>query len=255
VKGVYPLMYYTHNLHFLALAAAMAGSSRAAREAAGKLVEDATPAVKEMPKVEFVMPTAMYIALRFQRWDDILRYPEPDSALLTTHALWHYARGVSHAARRDLNAALAEQKLLTAESARLPADALFNLNLCRDVLDVASSVLAGRIAAARDDRSGALEAWTKAVAAQDRLAYDEPPIWYYPVRESLGGELLRAGRPQEAERTFRDDLAKNPNNGRSLFGLWKSLLARKKIKEAEAARRDFEAAWKEADVALQVENL
>ena len=131
----------------------------------------------------------------------------------------------------------------------------FNLNLCKDVLAVASAVLEARIASANGDRTRALEAWTSAAAAQDRLAYDEPPIWYYPVRESLGGELLRAGRARDAEKVFRDDLDRNPKNGRSLFGLWQSLLAEKKTREAQAARREFEAAWANADAALRVEDL
>ena len=255
VRGVYPLMYYDHNLHFLAAAAAMAGNSKSAREAAMKLVEDAAPAVKDMPMAEFFMPTALYVALRFQRWDDILRYPEPDASLLTTRALWHYARGVSYAARRDLKSALEEQKAFAADRDRVPADATFNLNRSTDVLDVASLVLEARIASARGDRTRALEAWTKAAAAQDRLSYDEPSIWYYPVRESLGGELLRAGRAQDAEKVFRDDLDRNPKNGRSLFGLWRSLEARKKTREAQAARREFEAAWTGADVTLRIEDL
>jgi hypothetical protein len=255
IKGIYPVMYYDHNLHFLALAAAMAGNSKAAREAALKLVEDAAPAVWDMPMAEYFMPTALYVALRFQRWDDVLRYPEPDASFQTTHALWHHARGVSYAARRDLQSALEEQKAFAADRDRIPADAAFNLNLCKDVLDVASAVLEARIASARGDRTRALEAWTKAVAAQDRLAYDEPPIWYYPVRESLGGELLRAGRARDAETVFRDDLGKNPKNGRSLFGLWQSLVAGKKTRAAQAARREFEAAWASADVALRIEDL
>jgi len=255
IKGLYPVMYYDHNLHFLALAAAMAGNSKAAREAALRLVEDAAPAVRDMPMAEYFMPTALYVALRFQRWDDVLRYPEPDGSLQTTHALWHYARGVSYAARRDQSSALQEQKAFAAERDRIPAEAAFNLNLCKDVLAVASAVLEARMASARGDRTLALEAWTKAAAAQDRLAYDEPPIWYYPVRESLGGELLRAGRAREAGTVFRDDLDRNPKNGRSLFGLWQSLLAGKKTREAQAARREFEAAWANADVLLRVEDL
>ena len=255
IKGVYPMMYYDHNLHFLAMAAAMEGNSKAAREAAEKLVEEAGPAVKEMPMAEYYMPAALYMALRFQRWDDILRYPEPDAALRTTRALWRHARGVALAARRDPRAALEEQKSFAADREAVTADCLFNLNACRDVLEVASFVLEARIAAGRGERTQAIEAWRKAVAAQDRLAYDEPPVWYYPVRESLGGELLRAGDPKQAETVFRDDLKANPKNGRSLFGLWQSLRTQKRTRTAEAARKEFEAAWKNADVALRVEDL
>jgi hypothetical protein len=93
------------------------------------------------------------------------------------------------------------------------------------------------------------------VAAQDGLAYDEPPIWYYPVRESLGGELLRAGQAREAADVFREDLGKNPGNGRSLFGLWKSLEGQKRMREAQKIRARFESAWKGADVQLRIEDL
>jgi len=255
VKGMYPLMYYDHNLHFLSMAAAMAGDSKSAREASLKLVEDATPAVRAMPMGEFYLPSALYVSLRFQRWDEVLRYPEPEAAFRTTRALWRYARGVAYAARRDAKSADAERTAFSGERDQVPADAAFNLNLSRDVLTVASFVLDARIASAGGDTAGALEAWGKAVDAQDRLAYDEPPIWYYPVRESLGGELLRAGRAGEAADVFRTDLRKNPGNGRSLFGLWKSLEGMKKTRDAQKARLDFESAWKGADVVLRVDDL
>ena len=44
----------------------------------------------------------------------------------------------------------------------------------------------------------------RAVSAEDALAYDEPPAWYYPVRESLGGACLRAGKPVLAEAGLRE---------------------------------------------------
>jgi hypothetical protein len=50
---------------------------------------------------------------------------------------------------------------------------------------------------------------------------------------------------------FRDDLTRNPNNGRSLFGLWQTLLAMKK-ESAAAAAKQFDEAWKYADVKLRL---
>ena len=83
------------------------------------------------------------------------------------------------------------------------------------------------------------------------LKYDEPPDWFYPTRESLGAALLRAKRLEDAERVFRDDLTRNPNNGRSLFGLWQTLLAMKKD-SAAAAEKQFDEAWKHADIKLRL---
>ena len=255
VTGVYPMMYYAHNLHFLAIAAGMQGNSAAAKDAATRLTATLGESIAHMPMAEFMLPTPIYVALRFQHWDEVLRQPAPGATFLTTVALRHFARGVAHAALNDLKTAETDRKELEEVRGRVPADALFNLNLCTNVLEVAAAVLEGRLASARGDHPAAIAAWKKGVAAEEHLSYDEPPAWYYPVRESLGGELLRAGKPQEAERVFREDLARTPHNGRSLFGLWRSLVAQKKRQEARTARKEFEAAWRDADVKLRVADL
>jgi hypothetical protein len=74
------------------------------------------------------------------------------------------------------------------------------------VLNVAAIVLEAR--SATDGRS-AVELWRKAATAQDALNYDEPPPWYYPIRESLGAALLRNGQAVEAEAVFREDLRRD----------------------------------------------
>ena len=129
------------------------------------------------------------------------------------------------------------------------------LNTAGMVFDIASAVLDARLAMAKGDRATAIARWTAAVDGQDRLHYDEPPAWYYPVRESLGAALLKNGQAQDAEIVFRKDLALNPGNGRSLFGLWQSLHAQRKTADAAKAREDFERAWKSADVRLKLEDL
>src|SRR5262249_53121815 len=108
---------------------------------------------------------------------------------------------------------------------------------------------------ARGDRAGAVALWRKAVEADDALAYDEPPAWYYPTRESLGAALLRNGQYAEAEAVFRADLDKHPRNGRSLYGLSKSLAGQKKDADAAWARAQFDTAWKEADTPVRLEDL
>ena len=114
--------------------------------------------------------------------------------------------------------------------------------------------LDARIAGARGEHDRAIKYWQQAVAAADQLPYDEPPVWFYPVRESLGAALLSAGRAVDAERVFRDDLVKHPRNARSLFGLQAALA--KQGKEADAAwvQREFNEAWKNADTKLSLED-
>ena len=120
------------------------------------------------------------------------------------------------------------------------------------MLNVASLVLAARLA---DDPGRAIEIWKQAVNAQDALAYDEPPAWYYPIRESLGGALLRAGNAVEAEGVFRECLRRNPRDPRALFGLMQALKAEQKLDSAEWVQHEFESSWSNPSLQLHVEDL
>ena len=101
----------------------------------------------------------------------------------------------------------------------------------------------------------AITAWTNATAAIDRLPYDEPPVWFYPVRESLGAALLRAGRSADAERVFREDLVRHPRNARSLLGLHEALVRQKKDADAAWIDTQFREAWKNADSQVTIDDL
>jgi tetratricopeptide (TPR) repeat protein len=255
VQGIYPIMYYTHNLQFLAASAAMEGRSADSRDAAKKTTALATPIAKEMPMAEFVVPFEMYFALRFEKWDDVLALPEPDAGLPTAVALWHFGRSVALAAKKDRDAAVAERKLFDAAVSKIPQDAMMNLNTSKDLVAVAAAMLDAELAEARGDLDAAVAAWRTAVAAEGKLNYDEPPAWYYPVRESLGGALLRSGKPAEAESVFREDLKINPGNGRSLFGLAEALKMQDKRDEAATVLSQFKKAWARADVTATIAGL
>jgi len=121
-----------------------------------------------------------------------------------------------------------ERAAYQAAKQRVPSDAMIGYNPASAVLLVCDAVLDARIAAAGNNLDSALQAWQKAVAAEDALSYDEPADWFYPTRESLGFALLRRQRLEDAERVFRDDLTRNRNNPRSLFGLAAALRAQKK---------------------------
>ncbi len=255
VQGLYPLMYYNHNLDFLSAAAAMSGRYGEAKTASQRVSANIAPMVKEMPMGEFLVSRPLLVELRFQRWSEVLKSPEPPEGLATPRAVWRYARGVALAVKGDVAGAEQESAAFEEELAKVADDALWGLNSTQAVLSVAKSALAARIAAAKKDRPAAIAAWRAAVDAEDRLAYDEPPPWYYPVRESLGAALFADGRKDEAERVFREDLRRNPRNPRSLFGLWESLKAQKKSADAEWVRRAFQEAWKGAEVELRMEDL
>ena len=62
---------------------------------------------------------------------------------------------------------------------------------------------------------------------------------------------MQAGRFAEAEQTYREDLARSPENGWALFGLAQSL--RKQAKnddEVDAVDARFRKVWAKADVQI-----
>ena len=121
-----------------------------------------------------------------------------------------------------------------------------------DILAIAAEVLAARLAGSS---AHAIPRWQRAVELQDALVYDEPPGWYYPVRESLGAALLRAGKAADAEVVFREGLRRSPRNGRLLFGLLESLKAQKRTEAVGWVEREYREAWSHAEVTIRLEDL
>jgi len=253
--GVYPAMYYNHNIHFLASASAMRGRYADALKAARELEANVAPHVNAMPMLEMFMPYTYVTLVRFQKWDEIQRGAAPDRELKITTAFWRFGRGMAYASHKQTAEAEAELKLLVETIGEVPADAPFGNSTARGVLAVAERLLAGRVMQARGELKAATELYGKAVAAEDALSYNEPPDWDLPAREWLGGALVADGENAEAARVFRAELKKHPRNGRALFGLAESLKRQGRESEARLVGREFDKAWAQADTRLTAENL
>jgi tetratricopeptide (TPR) repeat protein len=257
-QGMYMVMYYSHNLHFGAISASMQGHCADAQSSADRLADNLRPMVKDMPMVEPFVGVQMAVGVRCGRWDDLLQMGEPAAQSSVLRALWLYSRGMALAARGKSAEAESLEKQLAAIEKATSRDDLFMPpveNHTWQIFHIADDVLAARIAAAKGDKAKAVSMLRDAVATQDKLLYDEPSDWYYPVRESLGGMLLQSGDEKGAEQVFRDDLDKNPRNPRSLFGLAEALTRQKRDYEASWIKRQFQTAWQGADVELKVEDL
>ena len=254
-NGMYPAMYFSHNLHFQVENFNRTGQYSEARRAARELQENVQQHVKAMPMVEGFLPYPMFVLLRFGKWDEVLKLAEPEKSLPIATTVWHYARGIALAATGKVSEAQNEQQTFHTIVQNIPGETPFGLNPAKDVLAIAEHVLAARIAWAQGNKAAAIEAWRKAVAAQDALNYDEPPGWYFPVRESLGAALLLNAEAVAAEKVFREDLEVNPRNGRALFGLLESLKAQGKHDAVRWVETEFKTAWKNAEVQLKIENL
>jgi hypothetical protein len=254
----YGLAYYSHNLHFLADSQMMLGRFADAQRVAAELSERLLPHANMMPMIESVTVMPVSVLLRFGRDADVLMFPSPPMDRPVMIAWWHFARGVALARTRQVDAASGERAQLAAVTATVPESALFGgsgLESATVVLGLAQRVLDARIAWARGARDRSIALWKEAVTAGDGLSYDEPPVWFYPLRESLGAALLLAGRAADAEQVFRDDLLRHPRNARSLFGLAASLEKQGKTADAGWVNRAFEQAWKHADSKLTLEGL
>lgn len=252
--GLYPAMYYSHNLHFLAIADSMSGRFADSLAAAKRLEAYVAPHLKMMPMLEGFMIVSPLILVRFNQWDEIEKLPAPDKSLAGATAVWHFARGMAFAAKGLSKEAAVERDAMIAAQKMVPAEASYGLNSASHVLQIAEKVLAARLVSRRDPNQ-AVTLLRSAVELEDALAYDEPQAWFLPVRESLGASLLRNGDFVGAERVFRADLDRNRRNGRSLFGLTEALKAQGKDHEALLVKRQFEAAWKNADTKLTLEML
>ena len=257
-QGIYAMMYYSHNLHFIAMCSAMTGDYAESHKAAEMLATHVGPAVKDMPPLEGFMTIPMAVDVRFHKWDAILATKAPPAEMKATTGFWHFARGMALAGKGRTTEAEAEYKIVAeAEKATSP-DAIFQMpinNKTKDILKIAENVLGAQVALAKKDNAAAVGMLREAVAVQDMLKYDEPQDWFFPVRESLGGVLLMSGDAKGAEQVFRDDLTKNLRNPRSLFGLHQALKAQDRNSDAWFVEQEFHKAWKGGAGELKVEDL
>jgi len=252
-QGLYPLAYYPHNLHFIWMGASASGRGTLAIESAKKLAGSVPgEALSTVPILQGFLVVPYWAMVRFGQWDAILADPGPKHATPFTRGAFSYARAMALIAKDKL--ADAEQELARlrefAGDAALKGQTTFSSNQGSAILRIAPEVVAGELAARRKDWDRALLHLERAVRFEDSLIYQEPADWHAPVRQTLGAVLLEAGRADEAEAVFWEDLRKNPENGWSLFGLAQAQEAQGKKDQAAATRARFAKAFADADVKL-----
>jgi tetratricopeptide (TPR) repeat protein len=245
-------IYMAHNRHMLAFAAMMQGESKRALDAVRAMLveipEDWLAKEGNAAIVDGYYAMPIEVLVRFGRWEDVLKEPEPAERFPVARAMHHAARGVAHAALGKPAAAREDQTAFRTAVSRVPKEAMFGNNKAADILAVAEALLEGETLVAEGKAAEGIAALREAVKKEDVLKYAEPPDWIHPVRHALGATLLKAGKPAEAEAVYREDLRTWPSNGWSLYGLTRSLDAQGK--DAAEAGKQFEESWKRADVKL-----
>jgi tetratricopeptide (TPR) repeat protein len=223
-------------------------------------------------------------------------------------AMWHWARGMAYAADGDsynahvtnLRFARTEYDLMAVEMLEIapPTPTGWGNNTAAAVLSIAQSTLQARYTWAggscrpcvgcgdppckavcdvsecrgsecSDTIDQGIEHLKLAVTHEDALVYDEPPQWFPPTREALGGAYLRVAKSfpnnttdqaqkrirmfELAEKTFDEDLLRHSKSGRSLYG--KMLAIEGQGKSATAAKKAFCEAWGNADYVMTEKDL
>lgn len=254
-EGTYPVAYMPHNHHFLWYAAVMSGQQEVAMQAAqqtANLVDRSRIGQAGYGTLQHYAMIPLYTYVKFGLWNEILAQTAPSEDLVYPTGVWHFARGMAYTAKGQLQQASKELealKLIAANPA-LEGVTLWDINTTAHLLQIATEMLSGKLVAKQGDFENAIAHLQKGIELEDSLKYDEPAPWYSSVRQTLGSVLLQANRPAEAEQAYREDLAKYPENGWSLYGLAQSLQAQGKIQEAQQVQARFEQAWRYADVSI-----
>jgi tetratricopeptide (TPR) repeat protein len=247
----YPTMYISHNYQFLAFSAAAEGREAETLEAVHRSRASVSDALlKEMPGADWYVAELYAAQVRFGHWDALLAERPPDPDLPGLAGGYLYATSIALAAKNRM--ADARQRLAQLERLieHLPIDAPAGQNTLRDVLAVGARMAAARIAMAEGRTEDELRDLQSAVGLEDKLAYDEPAEWFFPVRHVLGAELVRVGRPAEAEHVYRDNLERHPGDGWALFGLMQALKAEGRDADTGATEAEFRKAWRHATISI-----
>ncbi len=256
-QGLVRYGYYPHNVHFIVTSAQMAGDMPLAMREAAKLQSLLDPDTSaKIAWIQAINAAPFFAAAQFSAPAQILAMKPPDARLPYAVAMRHYARAVAQAYRRNragFDGELAQLSALRGSDALKP---MVDQGVpAPDLLLLAETVARGRWAYAGRDYTGAARLYREAIAIEERIPYMEPPYWYYPVSQSLGAALHRAGRHDEARDAFMAALVRSPNNGWALYGLAAAEQARGRAAEAAAARAALRRAWSGQPKWLRIDRL
>lgn len=248
--GFYPFQYLPHELFFLCRSYLLEGRFEDAKRTANELYDFYLSHFKQMPDMEYLIPTPMFVLFYFHRWHEILVYPTPSSEMKMTNTFWHFTRAMAYASLSNLSDAKKEYDFFTQGASHLPETAQFFSTPCAPILEIADLLLKAKLVELEGKNSLSLDYLQKAINVHDQLSYNQPPDWMFPVRQIFGKALLKNENFNEAEKIFREDLERTPRNGRSLFGLLQCLKGQKRVADAFWVQQEFNRAWQFSTTSL-----
>ncbi|PIA77743.1 hypothetical protein BFR04_09935 [Gaetbulibacter sp. 4G1] len=258
-QGAYPLGYYPHNYHFMAATATLEGNSHWAMIGANKVSEHVHPEIMKQPgwgTLQHYYTIPYYVAVKFKKWDDILNMKLETYDLNYPKAIKHYAEGMAHLGKGDLNKAKAELealKILT-ENESLKDVTIWGINSVYDLVIIASKVLDAEILASESVKNykASIVLLKEAVAMEDALNYNEPPDWFFSIRHHLGKVLILNGQKRLAIKIYQEDLERLPKNGWAYHGLKQAYSDLGDLKNVYKIDELIAKSWKHADFEIEI---
>ncbi len=221
--------YEMHNWHFMWAAATHEGRSEVALRAAQKFAD-------RQPNNLFLTQTR----IRFGKWDDLLAMNPEKPSRGKTIAM-HYGKAIAHLRKGNIAAAQKEQEAMLE----------LNGNSRTSSNRLMRGIVAAEIDAAKGNFDEAIAALEEAKTVEDSMFRAELAPWHHPIRHTLGAILIKAGRFEEAEKAYREELENNEEDGWTLFGLMQALEHQGNYRDAARYRARFEIAWRYSDVFLE----
>jgi len=251
-QGLYPAMYYPHNIHFLWAASTMEGRSELSINSALKVsnyIKDEQ--IRQIPFIEFFQTLPLLSYVRFAKWNEILSYKKPNEDFKFSLGIYHYARSIAFSSLGNFDKAKNEQKKILVNNQSNEIKVLIKAGQPSDKLLEISNLLAlGQIELNKENFSSAIEYFNNAVKIQDQLPYREPEFWYYPTRQTLGHALLLNKNFNEAVKVFNKDLKQYPKNGWSYYGLHMAYNGLNNKIMSDKAIEKFNKIWQFSDIKL-----
>ncbi len=255
LSGVYPIHYLSHNYFFLIRAYMLLGNEAKATVAAKQLYDFYVPNSHHMLTAQGYALGPVQVALRFQKWQDIIDMPLPPEELASARVFFHYARALAYLSLDRIDLANKEKDLFLKGRIAVSDTSDLGYNTDGALFAIAELSLNAKFARAENKIDKSIALSRLAIEKEDDLFYNEPPDWANYNREVLGATLILQKRYKEAAEVFKADLEKHPLNGRSLFGLKTALIADGKETDGWWVNEEFETAWQYADTKLTVESL
>ena len=249
-------LYIIHNLHMKTNNAMLAGNYKIAQAAALETRESIPVDYLSMPApignvLQYIYMTPVFNQIRFGKWDDILKEPQPDKSHAYGNVLYHFARSIAYSRKNERDAASKEldamREFMKDSSLIIPMSPFSAPSVGADV---AHFLLLGIIHEDKKLYDGAIKYYKMADSVEATMVYNEPRDWLLSPKHYLGHAYLLKGDGANAERIFKKDLLNNNENGWALYGLYRSYVLQKKTAEASKVMSRHKTAFAEASIKI-----